>query len=192
MYIWIIWVFFRKTNHMWIKGDKSLYRNGHKNKYCFLELMCCIISWQNVWKVIQIQFYLQKKTFGRFCAVSAGDEQQLRTCNQRLKNLQLKVSKELQIVRQREVCDTAFSTSTSGEKKSLGYFKTKSLFFLWHKCTQITWSDVVCCDSETQPMGVHLPHQQLWPAGRAVAGEAGPSGPLPVAPSRLRQSNGHK
>lgn len=70
--------FFRETNHMQIKGDKSLYRNGHGNKTCFL---CCIISWQNVWNAIQIQLYLQKKSFGRFCAVSAGDEQQLETCH---------------------------------------------------------------------------------------------------------------
>lgn len=59
--------------------------------------MCCIIYWQNVWKLIQIHFYLQKKAFGRFYAISAEDEQQLRTCNQNntMKNLQLKVPDEL-------------------------------------------------------------------------------------------------
>lgn len=78
---------------MWIKVACTEMVTGKKKTTCFLGLMCCKVSRQNVWKLTQIHFYLQKKASGRFFATSAEDEQQLRTCNQNntLKNSQLSV-----------------------------------------------------------------------------------------------------
>lgn len=55
-------------------------------------------------------FLSTKAAFGRFCAISAGDEQQLRTCNQNnpLKNLQFKISDELKMATLSIVWGTAY------------------------------------------------------------------------------------